>query len=347
MGLEEYTSKREHDIDIAKGIAMMLVILGHTVYTPGRLVWWLYSFHMPLFFALSGIVFHPQKYLTWKQFLISKIKSLLVPYFWLCCILWFWVDILQHKADFMNEGTFNGFIGIFLGYRLTEHYLSMWFILVLFIAEVILYAMYRCWKGKRKWYLVGFIISSIVGWEILNLWKRGFYWSLDLVPICLCFLILGYIIRISKYELSRFYKIHFFIAMGVLNCIFAWLNHRICGRSDIYSGNLGSYFYFMLAAVCGIVAVLIFCRLLKKNGILEYIGRNTLVFYAFQNSIFIPGAVQIADTLGKAASVFSFQIIKLLIVLILTCCGLAIWSEIIRKCFPFILGKFTIKKKRI
>ena len=84
---ETLTAKRKRDIDIAKGSAMLLVILGHTVYTPKSVVWWLYSFHMPLFFSISGIVFHPQKYLTWTQFLIAKIKSLLLPYFCLCSIL--------------------------------------------------------------------------------------------------------------------------------------------------------------------------------------------------------------------------------------------------------------------
>lgn len=40
-------------IDVLKGIGIILVVIGH-VNTKGFLVQWLYTFHMPLFFALSG-----------------------------------------------------------------------------------------------------------------------------------------------------------------------------------------------------------------------------------------------------------------------------------------------------
>ena len=43
-------------IDKAKGIGIILVILGHTI-CPPNIKFWLYSFHMPLFFFLSGYVF--------------------------------------------------------------------------------------------------------------------------------------------------------------------------------------------------------------------------------------------------------------------------------------------------
>ena len=57
------TKDRIHYLDIAKGIAMILVILGHTKkLIPTNVVWWLYTFHMPLFFMLSGMVLNIDKY---------------------------------------------------------------------------------------------------------------------------------------------------------------------------------------------------------------------------------------------------------------------------------------------
>ena len=50
-------SKRINYIDLAKGIAILCVIIGHTfsAYDQGNiLVQFIYSFHMPLFFILSG-----------------------------------------------------------------------------------------------------------------------------------------------------------------------------------------------------------------------------------------------------------------------------------------------------
>lgn len=47
------TNSREPWIDCARGIAILLVIVGHTV--SGVLSGAIYSFHMPLFFIFSGI----------------------------------------------------------------------------------------------------------------------------------------------------------------------------------------------------------------------------------------------------------------------------------------------------
>lgn len=68
---------RDHSIDIAKGLGIFLVIWGHCFPgdTIGKL---LYSFHMPLFFLLSGI-FHKQQ-ISFYQLIQSKSRSLLLPY---------------------------------------------------------------------------------------------------------------------------------------------------------------------------------------------------------------------------------------------------------------------------
>ena len=46
--------KRVQWIDCAKGIAILLVIIGHTIGYPIREM--IFSFHMPLFFILAGAV---------------------------------------------------------------------------------------------------------------------------------------------------------------------------------------------------------------------------------------------------------------------------------------------------
>ena len=51
--------KRIEYVDVAKGIAILSVIVGHTfsAYDPGSLLnRFIYSFHMPLFIFLSGLL---------------------------------------------------------------------------------------------------------------------------------------------------------------------------------------------------------------------------------------------------------------------------------------------------
>lgn len=75
-------------IDIAKALCIILVVIGH--YNPdGCPAWWtsihdsIYTFHMPLFMFASGFVYIATKRedTKYKDFIIKKIKRLMVPYF--------------------------------------------------------------------------------------------------------------------------------------------------------------------------------------------------------------------------------------------------------------------------
>ena len=50
-------NKRIEWLDIAKGIGILLVILGHCLNINQRSFHLIFTFHMPLFFLLSGYVF--------------------------------------------------------------------------------------------------------------------------------------------------------------------------------------------------------------------------------------------------------------------------------------------------
>ena len=80
--------ERKKYIDIAKGIAMILVIMGHCKYINNYLHVWLYSFHMPLFFILSGMTFSVKNKPHFKDFLKNKFFKLLIPYFLLLLVMW-------------------------------------------------------------------------------------------------------------------------------------------------------------------------------------------------------------------------------------------------------------------
>ena len=72
-------SNRLDYIDSAKGIGILLVVIAHINYTQ-QLLTIIYSFHMPLFFAISGLLFDSSKYQNFKDFLTRKIRTLICPY---------------------------------------------------------------------------------------------------------------------------------------------------------------------------------------------------------------------------------------------------------------------------
>lgn len=82
-------TKRLDWIDIAKGIGIILVVLGHTLVPQVRetgfagFLWiFIYNFHMPLFFFLSGYLFEKGlfHYTNKGKFILGKLQYLMLPY---------------------------------------------------------------------------------------------------------------------------------------------------------------------------------------------------------------------------------------------------------------------------
>ena len=59
-------------IDLTKGIAIFLMVCGH-IGLPGALSNWIWSFHMPLFFLMSGLLYIPCQ----SRLLIFHLKNFL------------------------------------------------------------------------------------------------------------------------------------------------------------------------------------------------------------------------------------------------------------------------------
>ena len=63
-------------IDNAKGIGIILVIIGHIHFCPSSLKTFLCAFHMPLFFFLFGVTFKKEKYNNALELLRDKTKKI-------------------------------------------------------------------------------------------------------------------------------------------------------------------------------------------------------------------------------------------------------------------------------
>ena len=91
--LEPITSgTRSNVVDIVKGLAIILVVYGHTAQGMIHRKWWvtpgayfsdnfIYSFHMPAFFFVAGLfVMGSIKKRGGKRFAVEKLKTILYPY---------------------------------------------------------------------------------------------------------------------------------------------------------------------------------------------------------------------------------------------------------------------------
>ena len=74
-------NNRRDDIDYARGIAMLLIVIGHTPDLNSIVVKVLYSFHVPLFFIITGmlIAYTRSENKSWKYIIIGMIKRIVIP----------------------------------------------------------------------------------------------------------------------------------------------------------------------------------------------------------------------------------------------------------------------------
>lgn len=76
---------RELWVDILKGILIIFVVIGHSWFPYSKYIYW---FHMPVFFMISGYVFTPTK--MNKEFFVALVERYMIPcYSWnvICSLL--------------------------------------------------------------------------------------------------------------------------------------------------------------------------------------------------------------------------------------------------------------------
>ena len=137
--------KRITYFDLAKGIGIILVVLGHMENISGELRTWISSFHMPLFFVISGMLIAAKNEVKvcGKDFsntknelntqIIKAAKGLLIPYFWFS-LIYIPIDIMNLYIENVDMHTFVQNIldsATFAGVSV------MWFLPALLIAEIV------------------------------------------------------------------------------------------------------------------------------------------------------------------------------------------------------------------
>ena len=122
--------QRNVTFDIVKALAIWLMVIGHLLDGSQNFVRYvIYSFHMPLFFMVSGY-FAGGRTEPFRASLRKKVTGLLLPY-----LIWSAVSFLIHAAQLLwqhhPEQIGSEALHIFVYAR------SVWFLLVLFLAAIL------------------------------------------------------------------------------------------------------------------------------------------------------------------------------------------------------------------
>ena len=327
-------------VDSAKGIGILLVIIGHTQMTE-NIHALIYAFHLPLFFLLSGI-FLFSKERPMQEELVKKAKGLMIPYFWFNLILFLfdWIkNTLEAKAASASVADTNLFSfanGLLTGDRMDAY---LWFLPCLFFAQFIL--LFFTQSKKHLLYVASG--SAFVGIAINHFIGQPLPMSLDAACIAATFIAIGVYIRDMKFKLPPY---AYLVALAIfLACHYLNLRYTDYSGIDMFDCRYGNFLYFFGAAFAGIFLVIALVQRFPNSKFLTYFGRNSLLIYCshkiFLISIIIvlkrvPLPIQDAETL-----IFVRSIIQTIGACLL--CVPTIY--IVNRYCPWLIGKSKTSKK--
>ena len=287
-------SKRIEYIDIARGIGILLVVLGHNDFGYISLFGYklIYSFHMPLFFFLSGYFLNAS--IPFFEYFKKRFNSLLKPYFFTIFLIYF------------TSVSFNGMSFTTAIRRITKslygagHYIDwvqLWFLPHLFVASLyafLFFAIFGRWNNRYvRW------IALLVTLGISSFFLQDFYpfnfsiagksyelfglpFSLDLVLLSGFFFLLGNEVRQVASE-KTFGNIYLLIGTGLVSLLSVYFFDAL---NDFNTRTYESYIINTIESISGILFVLSLSRQLELRtsrlaSLFKYFGQISLFILLF------------------------------------------------------------------
>ena len=177
---------RLDELDVAKGIGMILVVLGHL--EPGTyLMRFIYSFSLFLFFTCSGIIGARYEMRSLLSILHSNYKRLIIPYL-------FWVsvsnsiDVILGRIDIIQAVQNILFFNANVGWNA-----ALWFLIALFWVDSMCAFVITFYKIIQAIVFIATLGFCFLFAKYKIILPFGFY----TVPVAMIFWLLGYWFKIS------------------------------------------------------------------------------------------------------------------------------------------------------
>lgn len=321
--------KRLDWIDCLKGLGIILVVWGH-LNLPRAVEIIIYSFHMPLFFFISGYLFKNGNR-SYSDYVRKKLKSILVPYLFFASIsLPFGLAINYIISAGTNIGLMNTVLNFFFLDGSVGWNSPLWFLISLFFIEVIYFKL----DGLKinKWFI--FVPIVILGYLLADTGAK-YPLGLHILPNGILFFHFGNISR-NKDIVAKMNQKMIFTLGGLLltNIVFSiMLNQRV----SLYHNDLGNYIYFYLSAIAGVLFLVMTMSKMPVIKVLKYLGDNTLLILA--SHYFILYGYRVIDKLMFESTLLSESLIKSILLTFTTLFLCYLLSIIFNRYLPFAVGK--------
>ena len=318
--------KRINWIDQAKGIGILLVVIGH-MNIPQELSKIIFSFHMPLFFFISGYLYNEKKYsVNFENVFYSKLKSLVWPFITFT-IFYLILSVFINQKSIIQSFDY---VDFFKGNRSLNT--PLWFLTALFSTEIIFSQIIRFFNTRKAIFLILLII--IIGFFNAIFWRYIFFLNIDIALVTILFFLVGWLFKKYNWGKLIFKKgrtLLYIIIAAIILLLTSLTNEKINILENIY-GNL---ILMLLAVIFGISLTILLAKQILNfkfsRIVFEYLGKNSLIILGV-HIILAPFVVSIFGQMPfRLDRVLSLGLIFLNI-------------ELINRYFPIILQLKGFKK---
>ncbi len=311
-------TKRVDWIDICKGIAIFLMVCGHTA-IPASVSKYIWSFHMPLFFLISGYLYNADKYTTLTALLQKRFHSLVIPYIVFSLLTYFglWGLNIVNTSE------------LYLGWE----GIALWFIPVLLGVEILYNRIYWLKERIQKSIIlpISIVIFCCLGF-ILSKLDIHFPFKLDCIFFAYTFYGIGNLMReklMNKIG-SQWY-------IGLLMVIINFIAAQYLPKLGVGKNEYGLFPINVILAVFGTISIIIISKFgEKKNNpvsmFFRWAGKSTLIIMGM-SQVLNMRIKEIYETFAFQGAVSSISRHFLLWGL------LFIFTLIFNKYLPFFIGK--------
>jgi len=350
--------KRLKYLDLAKGIGIILVVTGHSTYADTSLLRWLSSFHMPLFFIITGMLlaFTGEEYKPFGVTVKTKAVRLLIPYgFFSVFYIISNIQLLYKNKIPINLSS----ISDYLYQTFTLYGISvLWFLTALFLGELLFLFVLKKWKITGVYlmtivavFITGFLCpmfqkmfsGSTVPWKIII-----YYLGIVIFRMFLAYIFIGAgygLYKLSvKIKLNRAVNILLAIAFMAANIYLALSAQTV----DMHFCVFGNIFHYLITAIFGASSIILFCKGIdfdSEKSLIGYLGKNSLIIMLTHMDFrFLSIAIKFSKSLYSLLGATGIWILYILIAMIMLVLELiCIW--IINHYFRFLLGAGILKKR--
>ncbi|UDM32539.1 acyltransferase family protein [Lentilactobacillus laojiaonis] len=327
--------KRIAWIDIAKGLGIIAVAIGHALETHGTLYHFLYWWHMPIFFIAAGFFLKPVVNNDWATYLKKHIVPLLKSYFIFGVLL----ITFGYVSGLHSLGyTLRYFLKLLYGGTRLNLYLSVfWYMNVFIIASIVVTFIITYVKSRQKLIIIGFLtVITGVSYKHLELpfipsdWNMP--WDFDVSLLAIFFMLFGNLYFAQIKEAIRKFNIIIPITLiillliygqnsGIFNFGFFMKSHIIHASQPISPTLAVTTIPIMSSIVIFSLSSLISRSLPIITWILTTLGKNTLFIMYLHKAI-----LDITQRLGVDSIV-----LRLFIAIIVPCLLSLLYNYVVKK----------------